>query len=71
MYEFLVLFLCVFFHSFFFASLLPFLSKEREKKRLRMDVWGSGEDIGGDEGGESVIGKYCMDKKKILYFQYK
>lgn len=37
---------------------------------MELIVWGSGEDMEGDEGGEALVRRYCMKKKKI-HFQVK
>lgn len=32
-----------------------------------MDVWGGGEDLGGDEGGDTVIRIYYMNEIRVYY----
>jgi hypothetical protein len=35
-------------------------SKDREKEGKKLDVWGGEEDLGGKEGGETMIRIYHM-----------
>lgn len=54
-----VLLYSVFFFSFF-TCLLIF--KEKGKEDVKLDEWGVGDDLGGDEEGTIVIRIHCMKK---------
>ena len=50
-------------YSGFYVFLLACLfSKDREKEGKKLDIWRGGEDLGGNEGGETIIRIYHMKK---------
>ena len=54
-------------YSGFYVFLLACLfSKDREKEGKKLDIWGGGEYLGGNEGGETIIRIYHM-KINIFY----
>lgn len=63
-----VCFLCFFFSFFLNSSLFysPVCFLKRKRKQTWSRVWGDGEDLKGEEGGETVIKIYCL---KIIYFR--
>jgi hypothetical protein len=41
---------------------MPVCFLKREKKGIELDEWRSGEDLEGDEGGETVIRIHCYEE---------
>lgn len=60
---FLLFFCFCFSYSGFLIAYL--FSKEREKKNMELSRYRSGEDLGGVEGGKTMIRIYCMKKFSI------
>lgn len=58
-------------HAFPFFSpfvCLPGYFVKKEKEGVELNGWGGGEDLGRNEGGETMIRIYCMKKSIFLVF---
>lgn len=57
-----------FFNLACLSFLLPVCFLKREKMKAKLEGWGERENLGGDEGGETMVRIYCM---KIALFSIK
>lgn len=55
---------CACFLSFFYSGLFVFIlylfSNATERRNMELSIWGGGEDVGGDGGGEANIKIYFI-----------